>query len=165
MRTTLKRIQNQHGSLPAYAWPGGYTLVYVTRKDEILCWRCATHHRQEVAWYGSHDEGSPEECSFCGYPLLPTYGDPEGIRYLMEEEGFGEREAEVMMEIDHETLSLAWEQDRLQRATVWGAKPEKIATIQQRVTNMANSLENRQHKLAEVREGRQIPWSEWQARA
>jgi hypothetical protein len=161
----LKRIQNQHGSLPAYAWPGGYTLIYGTRGDELLCWRCATHHRREVTWYGTHDEGSPEECGQCGYPLLATYGDPEGIRYLVEEEGFGEREAEIMVELNHESLSLAWEQDRLANATAWKARPEKIAVLQQRVDNMTNSLQNRQHRLAEVREGREIPWTEWLARA
>jgi hypothetical protein len=160
----LKRIQNQHGSLPAYAWPGGYTLIYGTRGDELLCWRCATHHRREVTWYGTHDEGSPEECGQCGYPLLATYGDPEGER-LLTAEGHGEREAEIMMEIYHDSLSLAWEQDRLSQALVWGAHPEKIAMIQQRVVNMENSIENRQHKLAEVREGREIPWTEWLERA
>ncbi|NCC58489.1 MAG: hypothetical protein EOM17_12790 [Synergistales bacterium] len=160
----LKAIQNRHGALPAYAWPGGYTIVYVTKKDEVLCAQCATHLRKTVAWYGTLDEGSPEECCLCSRPLFPSYGDPEGERILMAE-GHGEREAEIMMEIYHDSLSLAWEQDRLRQALAWEATEEKVAVLRQRIANMASSLENRQHRLAEVREGREISWSEWQARA
>ena len=156
----LKAIQNRHGSLPPYAWPGGYTLIYGTRKDEVLCAQCATHHRHEVEWYGTHDEGSPWEGCLCGAPLLPTYGDPGGVRELMAE-GHGEREAELLIEIHESVLSLEWEEDRLRQALCWDAKPEKVAVLRQRIANMASSLENLRHRLAEVREGRQIPWSEW----
>ena len=156
----LKGIQDRHGALPPYAWPGGYTVIYGTRKDEVLCFRCATHNRREVSWYGTHDEGSPEECILCGYPLLPTYRDPDGVRELMAD-GHGEREGELLIEIHASILSLEWEEDRLRQALCWDASREKVAVMQQRVENVANTLQHLRHRLAEVREGREIPWSEW----
>ena len=37
----LAHIRDAHGKLPAYAWPGGYPIFYLTKKGNVLCPKCA----------------------------------------------------------------------------------------------------------------------------
>ena len=76
-------------------------------------------------------------------------------------EGHGEREAEILIEIHESVLSLEWEEDRLRQAMCWDASREKVAVLRQRIANMASGLQHLRHRLAEAREGREIPWAEW----
>jgi hypothetical protein len=34
--------QGKPGELPAFAWPGGYTMYYLTAAGDVLCPACAT---------------------------------------------------------------------------------------------------------------------------
>jgi hypothetical protein len=77
------------GTLPAIAWPGGYSIVYFTRDCEILCARCANGHNGSEAAEGHDDkqwdligadvlwEGAPESCAHCDAECPTEYGDPE----------------------------------------------------------------------------------------
>ena len=80
------------GTLPAYAWPGGYPLYYLCADGGTLCPACAnkenvhTHHAgmcrcpendaqwcivfQEVHW-----EGQPLICDHCGVAIPSAYGE------------------------------------------------------------------------------------------
>ena len=37
----MKPQSDEHGKLPAYAWPGGYPLYYLCADGGILCPQCA----------------------------------------------------------------------------------------------------------------------------
>ena len=82
------------GSLPAYAWPGGYPIVYVMGDGETLCAACANGGNGSLAveegleddmpdksWtiVGAqvHWEGEPEICAHCGDEIPSAYGVPE----------------------------------------------------------------------------------------
>jgi hypothetical protein len=81
--------RDNDGTFPAYAWPGGYPIVYYTADSAILCPACAngqngsdasetTDDRQwhligcEVYW-----EGPPETCEHCHAEIPSAYGDPD----------------------------------------------------------------------------------------
>jgi hypothetical protein len=34
--------QGKPGELPAYVWPGGYAMFYLTAENDMLCAKCAT---------------------------------------------------------------------------------------------------------------------------
>lgn len=38
---TLDTLRDDDGRLPAYVWPGGYTMVYYTADGLMICARCA----------------------------------------------------------------------------------------------------------------------------
>ena len=68
--------------LPRYAWPGGYTILYLEdRTNDVLCAQCA----RETLLEGTdlpltpfvHWEGSLEYCASCNSELESEYGDPE----------------------------------------------------------------------------------------
>jgi hypothetical protein len=74
------RASTADGRLPAYAWPGGYPIVYLTRNGLVLCPDCANKPEDEygdpavagdVFW-----EGAPMECGDCGRQIESAYGDP-----------------------------------------------------------------------------------------
>lgn len=59
------------GKLPAYAWPGGYPLYYLTPEDSALCPHCANNEivtSSEVNW---SDPELPCEC--CGDFIEAAY--------------------------------------------------------------------------------------------
>ena len=70
--------------LPAYAWPGGYPIFYLTSENDTLCSVCATEALDNEEWdewkpstYGVHWEGSPLFCSECNAEVEKAYGDPD----------------------------------------------------------------------------------------
>ena len=71
-------------SLDAYAWPGGYTIVYYRDDGDALCAKCATEKLSDVdAWKGDlptmcdvYYEGPVQECIECDCALESAYGDP-----------------------------------------------------------------------------------------
>jgi hypothetical protein len=68
---------------PAYAWPGGYPLIYICADGAICCAACAT----KTLWDTFPDyrpalvdvfyEGGPETCSVCHAVLESADGDSE----------------------------------------------------------------------------------------
>lgn len=72
---------------PAYAWPGGYPLVYVCDDGETLCAACMNRESESVHYDGSADgwrvdavdvyyEGPSLQCAHCGATIDSAYGDP-----------------------------------------------------------------------------------------
>jgi hypothetical protein len=67
-------------SFPPYAWPGGYTIEYVTDDGAVLCAECA---RREVlenrgTVYGDiYYEGPIVHCDDCNAEIESAYGDPD----------------------------------------------------------------------------------------
>jgi hypothetical protein len=73
----------------ACAWPGGYTLEYVTACGDVLCADCATKAMRSericreprngflpIA-YGTYDEGPTVNCADCNCMIESSYGDPD----------------------------------------------------------------------------------------
>lgn len=78
----LKPLNRQH--LPQYTPYGAYTILYLTKDNEVLCADCATkalyllddEFDPPVA-YGPFDEGAPEHCADCNKEIESSYGDPD----------------------------------------------------------------------------------------
>lgn len=81
--------RDSSGKLPAFAWPGGYPIIYVMDDEEVLCPDCANDPSNPVheggladGWRieGScvHWEGEPLICAHCNGPVESAYGVPEG---------------------------------------------------------------------------------------
>ncbi len=81
---------------PAFAWPGGYTILYLTADDGALCAACVNgENGSEVGsddavydddtsdpqWTvvaaGQYDEGPTIQCDHCNADIESSYGDPE----------------------------------------------------------------------------------------
>lgn len=84
MRTITDLLLNDDGTLPAWAWPGGYPILYVDRQNSCLCPKCANKSIADfdelpafkpVRWY-IHYEGPPEQCDQCCAQIESAYGDP-----------------------------------------------------------------------------------------
>lgn len=78
--------RDSDGQLPSYAWPGGYTLIYITKQGNTLCAACATMQEDdpdktpyddEVTGYDIYYEGPDVQCDECGKVLESSYGDPD----------------------------------------------------------------------------------------
>jgi hypothetical protein len=68
------------GTLPAYAWPGGYPLYYLDTKDTILCPDCANDNDQFTEPIAASDinwEDIGLNCDHCGKHIDCAYGDEE----------------------------------------------------------------------------------------
>ena len=70
--------------LPAYAWPGGYPMVYLDLDCNTYCATCATEalvanfdiYGRPVDYF-VHYEGPPVFCQDCNVETESAYGDPE----------------------------------------------------------------------------------------
>lgn len=74
---TMQR--NEDGTLPAYAWPGGYTLFYLTRDGLTVCADCANREvddSQAVVGQDIYWEGPDMSCDDCEAEIKSSYGDP-----------------------------------------------------------------------------------------
>ena len=82
MTTNLDRIRDDKGHLPAYAWPGGYPILYISKDNMVVCPECANREidqtQEAVDWF-IHYEGPPEFCEDCNAVVESAYGDPEAI--------------------------------------------------------------------------------------
>ena len=73
------------GKFPAYAWPGGYTLLYLDRENSTLCADCATTSADdpdEVPQFKPvacdvYYEGPNLYCDQCNAVIESAYGDPD----------------------------------------------------------------------------------------
>lgn len=71
------------GSLPAYAWPGGYQICYYTDGGDQLCPACANEadrdsDEQDPPVCGdTYDEGPAIQCANCQGWIFSSYGDPD----------------------------------------------------------------------------------------
>jgi hypothetical protein len=75
--------RNTDGKLPAFAWPGGYTLVYMTHDGCDLCADCATKELDDpdgvdpVISGDIYWEGPDMTCDECSRVIESSYGDPD----------------------------------------------------------------------------------------
>lgn len=77
------------GKLPAYAWPGGYPIIYILADCECLCATCANGGNGSDASEGNNDpqwdiigaqvnwEGTALTCGHCMAILESAYGGEE----------------------------------------------------------------------------------------
>lgn len=42
----MKLQRDENGQFPAYAWPGGYPLYYITQDNGVLCAKCANDYME-----------------------------------------------------------------------------------------------------------------------
>lgn len=91
-------VDDARKALEAYAWPGGYPVMYMTRdgfrddagklevnphdRTEAVC--CAKCAKDTAKWpdlivtgHFVHYEGAPEQCEYCNEFTESAYGDPE----------------------------------------------------------------------------------------
>jgi hypothetical protein len=83
--------KNEDGTYPAYAWPGGYPIIYIMGDGAVICPGCANRENGSIAVDESEDdgmsdkswtivasdvhwEGGPEECAHCGKMIESAYG-------------------------------------------------------------------------------------------
>jgi NAD-dependent SIR2 family protein deacetylase len=88
-------IDNARQSLQAYAWPGGYPIIYVAidgwreedgtltvfgKFEHSCCTKCAADTAQWpdmiIVGQNIHYEGEPEQCEYCNGFTDSAYGDP-----------------------------------------------------------------------------------------
>ena len=79
----MKLARNENGTLPEFAWPGGYPLFYLDGENSLLCAKCATKSLDDeietfrpvacdVYW-----EGESMQCDRCNVEIDSAYGIPE----------------------------------------------------------------------------------------
>lgn len=89
MRPSLQKIKDDNdGKFPAYAWPGGYPIIYIANDGETVCADCMNDpsnadwafdkdsHDRVVGW-DIYYEGPPEHCVNCNAEIESAYGDPD----------------------------------------------------------------------------------------
>lgn len=60
----------------AFAWPGGYPIVYVTQYNDFLCPRCVTKAGQDTTVdCFVHWEGEAISCEECNRMIDSAYGE------------------------------------------------------------------------------------------
>ena len=77
--------RDSDGRSPAYAWPGGYQMVYITRDGLNICPACAnSDHGSEdpvvagdVYWEGPDLECEDTAGDGCIGTIPSAYGDPD----------------------------------------------------------------------------------------
>lgn len=81
--------------LPAYAWPGGYPIIYLTPGNDVVCPDCANGENDaefnnpdpdyagdqqwEISALEVYYEGPPEMCCHCYKEIASAYGDPNAL--------------------------------------------------------------------------------------
>jgi hypothetical protein len=80
-----KMRANNGGSLPAYAWPGGYPIYYVTKDNMVLCADCANTNDSR------HGMDSPIVA--CDTQEEPSYLDCDGCNMVFYPEDESETES------------------------------------------------------------------------
>lgn len=85
----LSMYREASGSLFAYAWPGGYPMIYLTKDGSVLCPECASGKNGSDASESNDDpqwqlvagdifyEGAPIQCDHCCVLIESAYGDPD----------------------------------------------------------------------------------------
>ena len=77
---TTHQLRDSDGKLPAFAWPGGYPIIYFTRDGLTICPDCANSVSDDSQAPVSGDvywEGPTIECDDCGNDIESAYGDPD----------------------------------------------------------------------------------------
>jgi hypothetical protein len=88
-------MRGDDGKLEAYAWPGGYPIVYYCEDGGSLCPACANNENGSIAYTGDlpadciedkqwhivacdvYYEGPIINCDHCNAEIESAYGDPD----------------------------------------------------------------------------------------
>ena len=63
---------------PAFAWPGGYQITYVSNHGTILCNKCASDNQDDEEFHAFiHYEGPSLFCEDCNHEMESSYGEVE----------------------------------------------------------------------------------------
>lgn len=86
--SALDATRDKSGKLPAIAWPGGYSVLYLADDGGTFCAACANGENDSDASADAepssgwrivggyvHWEGAPEYCAHCHAELQSEYGD------------------------------------------------------------------------------------------
>jgi hypothetical protein len=82
----IQELKDNHdGKLPAFAWPGGYPIIYIDSHSSTLCASCAQksfdNPEETPAFkpcaYDIYYEGPIIQCDGCNTDIESAYGDPE----------------------------------------------------------------------------------------
>lgn len=85
MKNNLPKL-DKDGKYPAWAWPGGYTIIYFDAGGMMLCADCASpifpiedtpYGRAKIIGCETYDEGPTIPCDDCGKEIESSYGDPD----------------------------------------------------------------------------------------
>lgn len=84
--------QRENGKLPAFAWPGGYPIIYFAADNGVLCPVCANAYtperdnaeQLEPIAFSIHYEGADEICENCNAVIPSAYGDPDAKNEVTE---------------------------------------------------------------------------------
>ena len=71
-------VMDSDGSLPSYAWPGGYPLCYWDSDGMVLCPTCANNNDEFSAPIAAHDvnwEDSALYCDHCSKRIESAYAE------------------------------------------------------------------------------------------
>lgn len=76
--------RNSDGQLPAFAWPGGYPIIYLDKDCSTLCAKCATRSLDDAdelpnfkpVAFDVYYEGPTLQCEQCNVDIESAYGDP-----------------------------------------------------------------------------------------
>ena len=71
----IKPLLLPDGTLPVYAWPGGYPIYYADRQGNILCFRCANDNDETDPPIAAHDCNweSLMHCDGCSEQIEAAY--------------------------------------------------------------------------------------------
>lgn len=70
--------EHNDGTLPAYAWPGGYPLYYLDKQGSTVCSKCANREvdqSQEVVAWGTNWEDPDLYCDDCNERIESAYAE------------------------------------------------------------------------------------------
>lgn len=73
----IREAKDEHGKLPQYAWPGGYTIGYYSDSGNMFCAECAADPDNEVTAIDAYMEGPTVHCDGCNEEIESSYGDPD----------------------------------------------------------------------------------------
>lgn len=60
--TDLERMRKDNGgTLPAFVWPGGYTIVYIMQDGETMCAACANGENGSEARLSDSPDDAPRD--------------------------------------------------------------------------------------------------------
>ena len=73
----LSQFDEKDGVLKGYSSIGGYSVIFLDTRNNVLCAACASKQLEEIEKAFVHWEGAPLACDECSEELESEYGEPE----------------------------------------------------------------------------------------
>lgn len=73
-----KHVRETGNMLPAFSFPGGYPIFYMSARQHPLCAECASKIAGDIAAHDIHMEGDALFCEECGTEIASAYETPVG---------------------------------------------------------------------------------------